>query len=110
MYGSLFAPRSRPIGGSLSNRYRFALQSRFGSLYVRSMEANGASIRAIRRKNGQGLRSLAADTGLSRSYLSEIENGHKPGTERTLKIIAAALDVPLPAICNKAPQLVASAK
>lgn len=74
------------------------------------MAANGASIRAIRRKNGQGIRALSADTGLSRSYISELENGRKRGTERTLKIIAAALDVPVEAISSPDPQSLVSAK
>ena len=47
---------------------------------------------AFRTHRGLTLRELARQTGISPSYLSEIERRRKPGSAATLAKLAAALD------------------
>jgi transcriptional regulator with XRE-family HTH domain len=58
------------------------------------MEALGAHLRARRELAGLSLRSLAALTGVSNAYLSELERGHHEPSLRVLGKVAEALDVP----------------
>lgn len=95
----------------LSRRYRepspislalccaFVLHSARGSLYGAHMKANGVAMRELRRAKGRGLRRVAADADMSRSYLSELETGRKvaPSADAIVRI-AKALDVPVEAI------------
>lgn len=62
------------------------------------MRANGAAIRAIRRRTGLSLGDIKRETGLHRGYLSELERGIKGARPDTLDRIALALDVPVEAI------------
>jgi antitoxin component HigA of HigAB toxin-antitoxin module len=55
----------------------------------------GHPLRVFRDYRGFTLRGLAKTTGLSASYLSEIESGIKTGSVESLHRLAAALDVPL---------------
>jgi DNA-binding XRE family transcriptional regulator len=41
------------------------------------------------------VQALATASGISKAYLSQIENGKRHGTLRVMKAIATALDVPL---------------
>ncbi len=52
-------------------------------------------IKIIRKYRGLTQDELAAEAGISRPYLTEIETGRKEGSIRSLKSIAAALGVPL---------------
>ncbi len=52
-------------------------------------------IKTIRKHRGMTQEDLAAASGLSRPYLTEIETGRKEGSIRSLKSIAKALGVPL---------------
>ncbi len=53
---------------------------------------NGMSpLAAFRKHLGVSLRDLSQKTGISRSYLSEIERGLKPGSMTTLSRIAEEL-------------------
>jgi len=52
-------------------------------------------VAVFRDHRGYTVRGLAEVAGLSSSYLSEIENGHKPGGFDVMTRIAAALEVPL---------------
>ena len=55
----------------------------------------GALLRARRSAKGMSLRELAARTGVSNAYLSELERGlHEPSLS-VLRSIASALDTPL---------------
>lgn len=51
------------------------------------------NIRAIRRQAGLSLDKAALRTGLSKSDLSRLENGHSPITATKLEAIAAAFGV-----------------
>ncbi len=52
-------------------------------------------LRAWRRHRGLTLDALAARVGVSKGYLSQIENGRKSGTLDLVRRLAAALDVTL---------------
>ncbi|MBD3334432.1 MAG: helix-turn-helix domain-containing protein [Candidatus Eisenbacteria bacterium] len=54
----------------------------------------GVRIREARRQHRVSLRELSARTGLSISYLSEIERGHSSPTVPAVLRVAAALDLP----------------
>jgi transcriptional regulator with XRE-family HTH domain len=56
----------------------------------------GASIRAARRYRGMSIETLAGMTGLSKGYLSMVENGHRQMDRRShLEAVADALQVSL---------------
>lgn len=54
-----------------------------------------SAIKIIRKYRGMTQDELATEAGISRPYLTEIETGRKEGSLRSLKAIAAALNVPL---------------
>lgn len=54
----------------------------------------GATLRVIREIRGMTVDQLANDMGISRAYLSNIENGRKRLTERLTALAAEALVVP----------------
>jgi len=62
---------------------------------VRRLLARENPVRVWREHRGRSLRQLAERAGIGVGYLSQIENGGRKGTVRTLKKIAAALDVEL---------------
>ena len=55
----------------------------------------GKNIRCFRKKLGLSQIDLAVAVGIDRSYLSEIENGHRNFTIMLLQNIATALSVSL---------------
>ncbi len=55
-------------------------------------------VRAWRQHHGWNQERLAACTGLSKPFISQIERGKRAGTAATLKKIAVALGVPLDAL------------
>lgn len=55
----------------------------------------GRRIRTLRIASGIPQGTLALMTGLTKSYMSEIESGKKNLTLRTLERIATALEVPI---------------
>ncbi|MCG3750867.1 helix-turn-helix domain-containing protein [Amycolatopsis sp. Poz14] len=57
--------------------------------------AVGTRIRTLRTRAGVGLTTLAADSGLGKGTLSELENGRRNPTLDTLFAIATALSIPL---------------
>lgn len=57
--------------------------------------AEQASVRIWRERKGMTQEQLAQKVGLSKSFLSEIENGKKTGSIKTLRAIAAALEIEL---------------
>ena len=61
----------------------------------RRLRKGESAVRVWREHRGLGLNALARSAGVSASYLSEIENGAKPGSVAALKKLAAALDVGL---------------
>lgn len=58
------------------------------------MIVKGEQIRALREQRNYTLQDLAKRTGLSLSYLSEIERGSKRPSLKTIEKLAAALNVP----------------
>ncbi|MFQ5763602.1 MAG: helix-turn-helix domain-containing protein [Rhodospirillales bacterium] len=60
-----------------------------------SLMDGDSPVRVFRDYRGMKAARLAAAVGISRSYLSEIENGAKPGSARVLRRIADALGVDL---------------
>jgi transcriptional regulator with XRE-family HTH domain len=60
-----------------------------------SIEVDGAAIRARRVNKGVTITELAAGAGVSRSYVSKIERGHRARVSRpVLRQLAGALSVP----------------
>ena len=55
----------------------------------------GKNIRFFRKKSGMSQIDLAVAVGIDRSYLSEIENGHRNFTIMLLQNLATALSVSL---------------
>lgn len=58
----------------------------------------GETIARIRRRRGLLQTELAERSGISATYLSQIENDKKDPTLSVLRAISAELDVPLPII------------
>jgi len=72
------------------------------------MEINGETLKALRRLNGYGLKELSEASGVSVSYICEVEKGTKKGLRPpTAKKLADALGVPLAALTRRPPQQVA---
>ena len=53
----------------------------------------GEKVRLARQQSGMTTQALAEKTGISQPYISEIENGHKTPSTRTLIRLADALNV-----------------
>jgi transcriptional regulator with XRE-family HTH domain len=74
-----------------------------------ALKALGEAIRARRGEIGglsqEGLADLA---GMHRTYVSEIERGLRNPSYRNLFKLAAALEVPLSELVNRAEQIVSS--
>jgi transcriptional regulator with XRE-family HTH domain len=66
------------------------------------LEALGALLRARRRVAGLSLRELAARTGVSNAYLSQLERGRHEPSLGVLRAVATALDVPLGTLLSRA--------
>lgn len=58
----------------------------------------GDRLRIFRERRGLTLQEVASRSGLSRSYISEIENGKKQPSLKTLEALAGALNVALEAL------------
>lgn len=62
---------------------------------VESVVAGMHPVRAWRESRGLTQEALAGQAGVSAPYVSQIESGKRIGAVRTLRRIAAALEVPL---------------
>lgn len=58
-------------------------------------ELMGEILRAERAEQGQTLRQVAAQAGISLGYLSEVERGQKEASSELLAAICQALQMPL---------------
>jgi DNA-binding XRE family transcriptional regulator len=65
-----------------------------GALVDRLLDGE-SPVRIWREHRGLTARTLAARSGVSASYLCEIETGRKPGSSSALHAIAQALHVPM---------------
>lgn len=55
----------------------------------------GSKIRAVRKKKQMTIAQMCEETGLSKGFISNIENNHTSPSISTLQTIAGVLDVPL---------------
>lgn len=69
-----------------------------GEIVNRLILNEESPIRVYRDHRGLTQQQLADKCGIQRAYLAEIETGRKSGSVKTLKAIAAALDVDLTSI------------
>lgn len=65
------------------------------------MKPNRTALQALRRANRWGLRELERRTGLSRGYLSRLEDGQRGASLTTLTVIADVYDVPVEDLTSK---------
>lgn len=72
------------------------------------MAANSVAIRALRTGRHCSLRQFARQTGISPGFLSQIENGKRDASMKTLERIALEFNVPVEALIIAEP--VVSAK
>lgn len=61
----------------------------------------GENIRSLRKSAGLSQIDLAVVVGIDRSYLSEIENGHRNFTIMLLQNFATVLNVPMEEFLKK---------
>jgi transcriptional regulator with XRE-family HTH domain len=52
-----------------------------------------STLKEVRQKRGLSVRKLAALTGISKTYISDIENNHKIPTIYVLCLLAVSLNV-----------------
>jgi DNA-binding XRE family transcriptional regulator len=71
---------------------------RYPSPVVLAMLDGASPLRAWREHKGMTLQVLADAAGVSRAYVSQIENAKRNGSARTLKRLADALGVPVGAL------------
>lgn len=64
------------------------------------MALNHKSLRALIRRTGMTDEAFAASVGRSKGYISEIVNGKKTPSTRTIEQFAAQLDVPMSALLD----------
>lgn len=55
----------------------------------------GNNIRMIRTSKGMTQEALALESGLSQGYVNQLENGKRLYTQKSLEVIADALDTPI---------------
>lgn len=66
------------------------------------MDINGDTLHALRVLNGFDLKGLSEASGVSTSYICEIEHGRKVKVQPpTLKKLATALGVNIAALCRQ---------
>lgn len=72
------------------------------------MRINPSALTEIRERSGFSKADLCREAGIAPSYLTEMEQGGKPGSPKVIKQLAEALKCPISAlICE--PDKVASA-
>jgi transcriptional regulator with XRE-family HTH domain len=76
--------------------------------YVGDVKINPAALTEIRERSGFSKASFASLVGIAPSYLTEIEQGKKPGGPEVIKRMADALKCPIAALIRD-PEKAASA-
>jgi transcriptional regulator with XRE-family HTH domain len=56
----------------------------------------GNAVKAIRKKRNETQCNFAKQVGITQTYLSQVENGHKKPSMDVIEKIASATDTPLP--------------
>jgi len=64
----------------------------------------GSRIRKLRRERGLSQAALAAAAQVDRTYLTDIERGHRNPTLRSVARLAGALNISVPALFSTAPK------
>lgn len=59
---------------------------------------NQAALQALRERSGYSIRALAEVSGVSKSTIAALEAGDRPASPATVKRLAEALAVPIPAL------------
>lgn len=62
------------------------------------MELNPATLTALRIMAGLSQAELSRRSGVSQGHISELESGAKKASPKTIKALATALSVPIPAL------------
>ena len=70
---------------------------------VKAILDGGSPLRAWRKHRALTLDALAERVGVSKGYLSQIENGRKPGTLGLFRRLASALDVAMDELVGPSP-------
>lgn len=68
-----------------------------GEIVFRELDGE-SPVKLWREHNGLTVEALASLAGISKAYLSQIENRKRTGTLKTMKAIAVALAVPVDAL------------
>lgn len=97
--------RAEDVAGARIVREALAAEQRGEEIFLpeqtwEKIEAGMHPIEAIRKFRGMTQVQLAAETGITQGFLSEIENRRKTGDVSVLKRIAAALRAPLDLIAD----------
>lgn len=70
------------------------------ALNIESVQINTAALVAIREMAGMSQAEVARRSGLSQGHISELERGEKRARPATIKKLAVALAVPVPALVH----------
>ena len=73
-----------------------------GEIVFRQIDGE-SPVKLWREHRGVTIEILAGQAGISKSYLSQLENGKRTGTVKTMKAIAAALKVPMDVLTDFTP-------
>lgn len=65
---------------------------------------NPSTLSAMRVLAGLSQAELARRSGVSQGHISELEKGDKKASPKTIKRLADALSVPMPALISVAPE------
>jgi DNA-binding XRE family transcriptional regulator len=65
------------------------------AILQRELAGGEHPVKLWREHRGLTVEVLAEQSGISKAFLSQIENGKRQGTAKTLKALAVALQVPL---------------
>lgn len=74
------------------------MTKRYVALTVHAVRLNPAALTSLRVLAGFSQAELARRSGLSQGHISELERGDKDARPATIKKLATALSVPMPAL------------
>lgn len=75
-----------------------------GDIVFRALDGEHP-VKLWREHRGLTVEALATKAGISKAYLSQIENGKRTGTVKTIKALASALDIPVDVLASNAEEL-----
>ena len=71
------------------------ISRRYTIIAMKTKNIVGQNIRQIRQERGLTQEELALMSGLSQGYINQLESGKRKFTQKTLSVIAKALELPL---------------